>query len=344
MSESDSEFRFGEGKISGFLSATLGALGFGAVLCLHYPDWLTTPEMRAVYPMDLVRALIQFVLAAAFALGVLNTLLNRRPRSLGTAGMALALVFVPLERIFRHREQRIFREGWRTDLAHFFVSHLGVQVTVLLTMLPAALFFRWALDGAMQQAVAAQPLWLQFLEALILADLFAYASHRLFHALPWLWRFHAIHHSCERLDWLASSRLHLVDIVVTRAVAFLPLYVMGFSPEALYPYLVFASLQGIAIHSNLRFDFGWLRFLLVTPRFHHWHHTAQREALDKNFAIHLPAIDWLFGTYHLPDREWPERYGIEGNPVPPGYLPQLLHPFRRGALPPEASSRDRIRS
>jgi lathosterol oxidase len=187
----------------------------------------------------------------------------------------------------------------------------------------------------MQQAVAAQPLWLQFLEALILADLFAYASHRLFHALPWLWRFHAIHHSCECLDWLASSRLHLVDIVVTRAVAFLPLYVMGFAPEALYPYLVFASLQGIAIHSNLRFDFGWLRFLLVTPRFHHWHHTAQREALDKNFAIHLPAIDWLFGTYHLPGREWPERYGIEGNPVPPGYLPQLLHPFRRRALPPE---------
>jgi sterol desaturase/sphingolipid hydroxylase (fatty acid hydroxylase superfamily) len=122
-----------------------------------------------------------------------------------------------------------------------------------------------------------------------------------------------------------------------RAAAFVPLYVMGFSPEALYAYLVFASLQGIAIHSNLRFEFGWLRYLLLTPRFHHWHHTARREALDKNFAIHLPVIDRLFGSCYLPDTAWPERYGIEGNPVPPGYLHPLLHPFRPEPETPDVS-------
>lgn len=360
-----SEFRFGEGKISGILSATLGALGFGAVLCLLYPQWLTSADMRALYPMGLVRALIQFILAAAFALGALNTILNRRPRSAGMAGMLLsviatllggsevpvdtpldestylgldwfvlnlfflALVFVPLERIFARRpEQRIFRPGWRTDLSHFFVSHVMVQVSVLLTMAPAALFFQWTLGTRLQTWVAAQPFALQFVEALVLADLFAYLSHRLFHALPLLWRFHAIHHSSEYLDWLASSRLHLVDIVATRAVAFVPLYVMGFSQEALYAYLVFASIQGIAIHSNLRFDFGPLRHALVTPQFHHWHHTAQSAHIDRNFAIHLPLIDWLFGTYYLPKDRWPEGYGIEGNPVPDGWLRQLTHPFR----------------
>ena len=120
---------------------------------------------------------------------------------------------------------------------------------------------------------------------------------------PLLWRFHSIHHSCEHLDWLAFSRLHLVDILLTRAVAFVPLYVMGFSQKALYGYLVFASIQGILIHSNLRFDFGVLRHLLVTPQFHHWHHTAQREALDRNFAIHLPLFDWLFGQFFFV-QEW----------------------------------------
>jgi lathosterol oxidase len=130
------------------------------------------------------------------------------------------------------------------------------------------------------------------------------------------------------MDWLASSRLHLVDILITRAVAFIPLYVLGLSPEALYGYLIFASVQGILIHSNLRFDFGPLRHLLVTPQFHHWHHTAEREALDRNFAIHLPLIDWLFGTYYVPGNRWPERYGIEGNPVPDGWFRQLVHPFR----------------
>lgn len=360
------EFRFGEGKISGVLSATLGALGLGAVLCLLYPDWLTTPDLRSVYPMGLVRGLIQVVLVAAFAFGLLNTVLNRRPRSLGMAGIALsiaatllggaevpirtlpgeqpyvgldwfilnllflALVFVPLERMFCKRAQRIFRPEWRTDLSHFFVSHMGVQITVLLTMAPAALFFHWLLEGRFQQAVASQPIVLQCLEALVLADLFAYGSHRLFHSVPFLWRFHAIHHSCQCLDWLASSRLHIVDIVITRAVAFLPLYVMGFSATALYLYLVFASMQGILIHANLRFDFGPLRYVLVTPQFHHWHHTAQPEAQGKNFAIHLPLIDWLFGTYHLPEKRWPDRYGIDGNPIPNGYLPQLAYPFRSG--------------
>jgi len=358
------EFRFGEGKISGVLSATLGALGFGAVLCLLYPEWLTSADMRAIYPMNWVRALMQLVLATAFLLGALNTVLNRRLRSSGSAGMLfslvatllggsqvaveapaatvtflgldwfilnlffLALVFVPLERIFAKRpEQRIFRPGWRTDLAHFFTSHLMVQATVLLTMAPAAIFFEWSLGGSLQTAARALPLPVQFLLAMALADLFAYASHRLFHAVPVLWHFHAIHHSCEYMDWLASSRLHLVDILITRAVAFIPLYVLGLSPKALYGYLIFASVQGILIHSNLRFDFGPLRHLLVTPQFHHWHHTAEREALDRNFAIHLPLMDWLFGTYYLPGGRWPERYGIEGNPVPDGWLRQLVHPF-----------------
>ena len=357
------EFHLGEGKISGTVSVALGVLGFGAVLCLLYPSLLTTPDMRALYPMALVRAIIQFVLALAFGLGVLNIVLGWH-RSTGAAGIALAvvatllggsevaietplvesayigldwfilnlfvlaLVFVPMERLFgRLREQRIFRAGWRTDLAHFFASHVGVQVSVLLTMIPAALFFKWLVDAEFQAVIGGQPIPLQAVEALVLADLFAYGSHRLFHAVPLLWRFHSIHHSCLQLDWLASSRLHLVDILVTRAVAFVPLYVMGFEPAALYPYLVFASLQGIFIHANLGFRFGWLRYLLVTPQFHHWHHTAQPEAVDRNFAIHLPLIDWLFGTYYLPEDRWPERYGIEGNPVPAGWLNQLVYPF-----------------
>ena len=71
-----------------------------------------------------------------------------------------------------------------------------------------------------------------------------------------------------------------------------------------------------------------LDHVLVTPRFHHWHHTAQREAIDKNFAVHLPLIDRIFGTHYLPKDAWPERCGIEGNPVPDGWLRQLVHPFR----------------
>ena len=114
---------------------------------------------------------------------------------------------------------------------------------------------------------------------------------------------------------------------MTRAVAFVPLYLLGFSPKALYPYLVFASLQAVFIHANVRFRFGWVRHLLVTPQFHHWHHTAEPDALDKNFAIHLPVIDRIFGTHHLPKDRWPSRCGIDASAVPEGWWGQLVYPF-----------------
>jgi len=242
-------------------------------------------------------------------------------------------VFVPLEQLFARRpEQGLLRPGWTTDLAHFAVSHLLVQVTVLLTMAPAALFFRWAVTPTLQAQVAPQPAVIQFVAILAVADLTQYWVHRAFHRVPALWRFHQIHHSSETLDWLASSRLHLVDIVVTRALSFVPLYVLGFAPGPTYAYLVFVSFQTIFIHANVRLDVGPLRWLLATPEFHHWHHSAEAEAVDKNFAVHLPVIDRLFGTCYLPPR-WPERYGLAGAPVPEGYLAQLTYPFRPSPAP-----------
>jgi sterol desaturase/sphingolipid hydroxylase (fatty acid hydroxylase superfamily) len=67
--------------------------------------------------------------------------------------------------------------------------------------------------------------------------------------------------------------------------------------------------------------------LVVTPRFHHWHHAIEREAIDRNFAVHFPWIDLFFGTYYAPPGKWPSGYGIEGHPVPEGFLDQLSHPF-----------------
>ena len=362
------EFRFGEGRISGVLGVVLGALSLLAVLCFHFPELLTTPELRAVYPMPVVRGVLFAALLASLGLGLVSTVLQGR-FGLGLAGvglagaaillggawvevegpvaspryvgldwfvldlLVLALVFVPLERIFaRLAEQPILRQGWRTDLAYFFVSHLLVQVTVLLTMAPATLLLARFVHGGFQAAVASQPLALQFLQALLCADLFQYAVHRTFHRVPWLWRFHAVHHSSQQMDWLAGSRLHLFDVVVTRAVSFVPLFVLGFSEPAVLAYLFFVSFHAVFIHANVRFRLRPLRWFVVTPIFHHWHHAAEPEAVDVNFAVHLPWIDRLLGTAYLPER-WPAHYGVAGEPVPEGWVTQLVHPFRK---PPRA--------
>lgn len=355
---------FGSGWISGVLSVACGAIGLGAVLCFLFPSLLTVADARAMYPLPYIRALLHLFLVAAFVLGVISLCL-RRSKILGTVGVTLTLaaallggsqvpvegelssgpylgldwfllnliffsvIFVPLERLFAHRpDQGVFRKGWRTDLTYFCVSSLIVQVTTLLTLKPAMVLFDWAAWPALQARVAALPFVVQLLAILLVSDLVQYWIHRMFHTLPWLWRFHSIHHSAEAMDWLAGSRLHLVDAAVTRALAFVPVYILGFSDGPIFAYVALVSLQATFIHANVRWDFGALSWVFATPRFHHWHHGAEREAIDRNFAVHLPVIDVLFGTAHLPAGRWPKSYGLANEVIPDGYLTQLIEPFR----------------
>jgi sterol desaturase/sphingolipid hydroxylase (fatty acid hydroxylase superfamily) len=365
---SEPEFQLGSGRLSGVLSVVLAGLSLLAVLCFRFPELLTTPDLRSVYPVPWLRivlfsalilsmglALLSIVLSGRLNLGLPAILLSGAAVAAGGAWVVaddpieqgrylgldwfvldlliLTLVFVPLERLFAlRREQKVLRKEFGTDLAYFFASHLLVQVTVLLTLTPAALFFSWAVSSKFQAAVSAQPLGLQLIQAVFLADLFQYTIHRIFHVVPWLWRFHSIHHSSRELDWLAGSRLHIVDVLVTRAFSFIPLFLMGFSEATMLAYVVLVSFQAVLIHANVRFRFGWLRWLVTTPEFHHWHHSAEPEAVNRNFAVHLPLIDHLFATAYMPDK-WPSEYGISDNPVPDGWFAQLLYPFRSRGRP-----------
>ena len=199
----------------------------------------------------------------------------------------------------------------------------------ILTLKPAMILFDWARNPRLTQLAKSLPFPIQFLLILVLSDLTQYWVHRLFHVIPVLWRFHAIHHSADVMDWLAGSRLHLVDAAVTRAISYVPMYILGFSESAIFAYVVWVVIQATFIHANVRWQFSWLRPVLVTPAFHHWHHSASSEAVDKNFSVHSPLWDWLFGTLHMPGR-WPNGYGLGGpNDVPASWALQFVYPFRR---------------
>ena len=338
---------FGHGFLAGLLSAIIGIAGLAAVLCLHFPQYLTHAALRPLYALDLdaLRALIHLMLVAAFLLGMISAVL-RANKTLAVVGIGCTLVaallggstvpvdgelaaqswlgldffvlnlllysavFVPLERWFALRaDQPVFRRRWRTDLAYFFVNSLLIEALTILTLRPALILFDWARIEPLVAAIGALPLVVQVPVLLLVADFTQYWVHRACHTVPALWRFHAVHHSIEQMDWLAGSRLHLVDIILTRGLVYVPIFVLGFSEQALMVYVFIVAVQATFIHANVRWALTAVRPYIATPAFHHWHHTAERDALNRNFAVHTPIWDRLFGTYYLPDR-WPERYGL----------------------------------
>lgn len=365
----DEPTAFGHGFLSGLLSCLLGIAGLGTVICLRFPAIFTTAQLRPLVAFPYLRPSLHVILVAAFLLATASLLL-RANKTMGLTGLGLTLaaallggsrvplpgevvggtvlgldffvlslilysaVFVPLERAFPlHPEQPVFRREWLVDLTYFFFNTLLVEVLALFTLMPAFVLFDWARVHAVAAAVSSLPLPVQVLGLLLVADFAQYWIHRTFHAVPVLWPFHAIHHSSESMDWLAGSRLHLVDVIVTRGLSYVPIYVLGFSNAALYVYVFLVAIQATFIHANVRWEFRPLQRVLATPAFHHWHHAAEPEAADKNFAVHTPLWDLLFGTFYMPGR-WPRVYGlIERRQVPSRWFTQLVYPFRRRPRP-----------
>ena len=208
---------------------------------------------------------------------------------------------MPLERLFAlRREQKLFRRGWANDLIFLLVNGLIIKLG-LLAVIAASIFAAASIVPASVQAtVGSLPYWMQLPLVIVLSDLGFYWIHRMFHAVPWLWRFHAIHHSSEELDWLAATRVHPVDQILTRGVSLIPIVALGFSEWAIGVYALLYQWQSVLIHANVRFGFGPLRLLFASPEFHDWHHSSDLEARDRNFAAQLPFLDALFGTLHLP--------------------------------------------
>src|SRR6476646_4136600 len=237
------------------------------------------------------------------------------------------LVFVPLERLFAlHPQQKVFRRSWGNDLIFLFLNGMLTKLGLLAVIVATMFAAERIVPASLQAAIGGLPYWVQIPAVIVLSDLGFYWTHRMFHAVPWLWRFHSIHHSIEELDWLAAARVHPVDQILTKGVSLIPVFALGFSEWAIGVYALLYQWQAVLIHSNVRVRFGPLRFLIASPEFHHWHHSNHREARDRNFAGQLSFLDALFGSLHLPRGETPATYGLD-RPMPQRYALQLLYPF-----------------
>jgi sterol desaturase/sphingolipid hydroxylase (fatty acid hydroxylase superfamily) len=253
-----------------------------------------------------------------------------------------AAIFVPLERLFALHPQKVFRKEVAVDVGYYFLN--GVAVGLLLggPLAIIAVIARHAVPATIIAMIAAWPMWLRACAAMVVGEAGYYWGHRASHQIPFLWRFHAVHHSAEGLDFLVNSRQHPVDLVFSRLCTFAPILALGLinpvrASDGIIPLIILlvGSMWGFFVHSNVRWQLRPLEWVLATPGFHHWHHTSGGRRRDCNYASMLPWLDRIFGTHYLPS-EWPERYGID-EPMAKTLAGQLVQPFQEPSPTPSRS-------
>ena len=270
-------------------------------------------------------------------------MIERIPVLIAALGV-LSLVFGLVEwRWPSLRGQKRIRCGFFTDVAWWLFTPTagklfsGVFVVMVSLSLARILGLPITVDhlkglAERDTAIGRQPVAVQLVEFLLLADLLAYWQHRAFHSFERLWRIHAVHHSSTELDWLSAVRVHPLNEALSNTAIAAPLILLGFSPVTLAAYLPFLTFYAITLHANVDWDMGPLRYVISSPAFHRWHHSAEEEALNKNFAGLFPVLDWLFGTLYLPRDKRASVFGTVDRSVPGGFLRQLAYPLMKPTI------------
>ncbi|HYS45525.1 MAG TPA: sterol desaturase family protein [Rhizomicrobium sp.] len=224
------------------------------------------------------------------------------------------------------------KRGLATDVCYWifvpiFTRSLRIGVTVLFTI------WLFHISDGMQisefykhghGALSHLPLWLQAIGYLVATDFALYWIHRGFHR-GFLWKYHAVHHVSQDLEWISAARFHPVNLALGTGLVDVVALLCGISPDIFLVIGPFTTITSCLVHANLNWTFGPLRGVFVSPVFHRWHHAVA--VCDKNFASTFSLWDVMFGTYHMPAGVLPGGYGIDDKEMPEGLVPQLFYPI-----------------
>lgn len=310
------------GNEQGWLNATLRffqakpALAFaGVVALLFLSRWLLLPvaDHLAGQPGP------HYALGAQFIKLMLNV----------AAIAALALPFQLLLPGVQRRPKVATYEYW-LDVIYW---HQGLLLQLVSVTTAVVVLDQWLWSWVPRPwlpSMASLPLWLQLPLAVWLYDMVVYWRHRSEHVFGALWSFHAVHHSTEQVDVLTTLRLHPLELVYATLTNSVVLMV-GFQAEAVAGAYTFYTCWNYFIHTNVKVRFsGVMKYVLVTPFMHQWHHALDQEAVGKNVGVVFAWNDWLFGSAYHPGH-WPSRFGMavpESQRLPQSYWRQLVYPLQ----------------
>ncbi|MCG2581670.1 MAG: sterol desaturase family protein [Marinobacter sp.] len=266
---------------------------------------------------------------------VTDTLLTNEPLIRIGFFLSVLAIMMTWEVAAARRPQRIGRlTRWPSNLLIVALDTLAVRLVFPVAAVGTAFMAAEQGWGLLNQV--AVPAWFSVILAVLLLDAAIYFQHRLFHAVPWLWRLHRMHHADLEFDVTTGLRFHPLEILLSMGIKLAVVLALGAPALAVVIFEVLLNATSMFNHGNVRlplwFD-RYLRLFVVTPDMHRVHHSVIVRETDSNFGFNLPWWDRLFGTY----RAQPEKghlgmtIGIEDfRTVKDLRLDRMLiQPFRR---------------
>jgi sterol desaturase/sphingolipid hydroxylase (fatty acid hydroxylase superfamily) len=267
----------------------------------------------------------------AFVLDVSHSLVKGVPITI-----AVAAVFTILTWFWACNPGRAWwqKRDLVTDLCYwFFIPVITRFLRIGMLIVGAALLFHiTTADGLVafydngHGPLAALPLAAQMILFLLGEDIILYVTHRWFHGER-MWKYHAVHHSSEELEWISAARFHPINLFLGTVFADVVLLVAGISPNIFVVLGPLTVAHSAFVHANLDWSLGPFKYVIAGPVFHRWHHTAADRGGEKNFAATFPILDVIFGTFYMPEGKLPDNYGIADRTFPTSFPGQLAHPF-----------------
>ena len=253
--------------------------------------------------------------------------------------VGLSLLVFAFEIIIPWRKkQPIFRKGFWLDAFYmifnfFLFSLIGYNA---LSNVGVELFNDFlglfGIDNLVAIEVQDFPVWAQLIIMFIIADFIQWNVHRMLHRVPWLWKFHQVHHSVKEMGFAAQFRFHFVETLVYKSAQYIPLAMIGFGIEQFFVVHMFSVFIGHLNHANLDWSYGPLGYVLNNPRMHIWHHAKELPPEHKygmNFGLSLSIWDYLFGTAYIPRSGKNIEIGFDGDErFPHDFTGQLTYPFK----------------
>lgn len=249
----------------------------------------------------------------------------------------VSLLFWVLEIVIPWRkEQKIFRKDFFLDSFYMFfnyflfsligfnaISNVGVELFSDFLSL-------FGLKNIVAIHVESLSVWLQLFLLFMVRDFLQFNIHRLLHKIPWLWKFHQVHHSVREMGFAAHLRFHWMESIVYRTLEYIPLAMIGFGIDDFLIVHFFTTAMGHFNHANIRIPLGPLKYVFNNPQMHIWHHAKHIPSkTGVNFGLTLSIWDYLFQTDYIPNSGKDEPLGFEKvEQFPETFWEQIYWPFK----------------